>query len=287
MSNRSKNRKRKTPNKRSATPNLSIATAPKPPAKGFGNLFAIVSTAIGFLGVIFSYPSFVDYFKSPEEKYQEQTFVQGDLKPSKVNAPQPASDSAFETKAAIYSTVNDTLPIIKGILLRQSGTELSEVAVHLGGSLNLIPIAYFYHGIELPIVSKEDTCGKIAFGVKDNRLYVSVGFKDLKNEETIGIIEYNHWKLYKSNMFDFHSDDNRLEVIDKQGNIVFSIEYNRETIFDGVYIDGYLINPNSIAVLRNDRDLNSKSSCNCILKTDSNWKGKAQIQISKILPIFK
>ncbi len=59
--------------------------------------------------------------------------------------------------------------------------------------------------------------------VKDNRMYVSIEFKDLLKEETVGVIEYNHWKLYKYNLLDFHNDDNRLEVIDKQNNIVFSI----------------------------------------------------------------
>ena len=122
------------------------------------------------------------------------------------------------------------------------------------------------------------TDSKLILGLKDSRIYVSVEFKDLKKEETIGIIEFNHWKLYKENTFDFDNTDEKLQVKDKQNNIVFSIEYDTKPGDDPqININGYFINPKAVLVVSENGTGEADSKGNVqvemnkfISKTDSN-----------------
>jgi len=111
---------------------------------------------------------------------------------------------------------------------------------------------------------------------------VSVKFFDLEKDEFIGSIAYNHWNLFTPNLLDFHNDDERLEVKDKQNNIVFSIIYEGV----GVWISGYFIDSKSIIVMPNDPKKSKTGHPLCLLKTDASWKQKALDEIVVIKSIF-
>jgi hypothetical protein len=231
--------------------------------------------------------------KTAREKF-DQDYIDSSLNPPKIyNEPNFSilEHPPVFTTAAKY----DSSPTIKGIKLLGDAS-LLYVIFNLGTTLEMIPIQSLDSGVRLRIPALYKGCNPsyISFVIKDNRLYVSAEFKDLLKEETIGIIEYNHWRLYKSNLFDFHNTDDKLEVIDKQNNIVFSIKFEiGPANFNSVNISGYFINPYSIAILSYKDPIYLKSGQiirggldTCIDKATDNWKQKSAVLISDIKTIF-
>ena len=131
---------------------------------------------------------------------------------------------------------------------------------------------------------------------KDDRLYVSAKFLDLENEFEIGEMNYNCWSLYKENLLDYHYDDEKLEVLDKRGNIVFSIAYENlgdpnSTADKYVVIAGYFISPSKLLVLNNLEYFNKgrhvdDHSHELFNKSDTGYKANALKEIRKIRSIF-
>jgi hypothetical protein len=237
-----------------------------------------------FIGLAFAAPTFFDWLKSPEQKYQDETFVAGNLKPPKIEMPESNQYSFAERPPIIPNTLGDSSIGIKGLLLKTKNP-YQPIGVAMGNYAYVIPLINFNYGVVLPMVQGQE-CGNIIFGIKDGRLYVSAEFKDLQKEEIIGIINFNHWKLYKPNFFDFKDDDTRLQVWDKQNNIVFALEYIVEGGVHFVNVNGYFINTASISVLVCDERDHQKRFGMCISKTEHDWKQKALTYISKIEPIF-
>lgn len=267
---------------------LSIPTKPK--AKSKIKIFGVAlwKVIIGAILIATGIVAFIDIkkvFLNPKEIYDKETFIEGDLKPAKLNIID--SFEKISNEGVIrFSTelIKDTLPVIKGILIKDFIK--SDILVIMGNSGRTYARDDYYTGIDVLKSLKKCIQKKIILGVKDDRLYVSCEFKDLQNEQTIGVIEFNHWKLYKANMFDFISTDDKLEVIDKQHHIVLSIGYivNKNNS-QCLYIDGYFIDPTSILVLRGHKVL-GKEYENCFLKSDKNWKQKAELAIESIKSAF-
>lgn len=153
----------------------------------------------------------------------------------------------------------------------------------------------------------------LTIGVKDERLYVSTVFKDIEKEETVGSIEFNHWKLFKPNLLDFRNGEQKLEVKDKQNRIVFSVRFSKDV--DAVFISGYFISSKSILILSSPVERTiydttvianfmseagiTKTDDNsgpihlanfkktiCISKTDINWKQNAVEYIEQLTSVF-
>ena len=95
-------------------------------------------------------------------------------------------------------------------------------------------------------------------------------------------MEFNHWKIYREGFLDYTPGEDRFEVKDKQGNIVFSIANISSEGKVLIAISGYFNSPNSVLVYDNI----SFSLENCIQKSDSNWLRKAEIRVSKIKSVF-
>ncbi len=258
----------------------------KPPTKQFKRrigAWGIAGVILTAFCVVLALPPFIDWLKPAKEKYEEQAFVKGELKPHKVTY----KDTGYyrsEFPPVFYSTINDTFPAIKGLKIKHiTAGGLTPVAMILGSNSYVEPLRNFIYGVDLPLVH-DSACGKISFGVKEDRIYISTEIKDLKNEETIGVIEFNHWKLYRANMFDFYSDDSTLEVRDKQNNIALSLQYQSWGDLNAIYLDGYFINQESIAVLIDSIKYSDDRSI-CISKSDSNWKVQAKRHISHVRSI--
>jgi hypothetical protein len=82
--------------------------------------------------------------------------------------------------------------------------------------------------------------------LRDNRLYIATTFKDIQKNEVVGVIEYESWKLKKDNLFDFIETDRSLRVIDRGGNVIFSLQY----VFPNkLLLHGYSISEKCIFVL--------------------------------------
>jgi hypothetical protein len=278
--------KRKNIRKKGKTPNAS--PTPTMSTKRKYSTWEIVLGIGALIGVVFgaiaATPTIKEYFKTPKEKYEDATFEKGVLNLPDVGLIDTNGYSRAEKPPIFYSTLNDTLPIIKGVKINTIQAEMP-IGILVGNIGYIVPLINLVYGVEIPIIRGCD-CGKITFGLWHNRLFVSTEFKDLQKEETIGVIEYNHWKLYKQNMFDFHNGDNYLEVIDKQGNIVFSIKSEMKGKCEFIYVNGYFINPNSISIVSTTLNNSPKGVCACISKSDYAWKQKAQDSISLIKPIM-
>lgn len=271
----------------------------------------IITAILTVISLVFGLPAFIDFLKSPKEKYNTETFIEGDLKPARIgNTSALSATGDLGDKFTINHTAYEHAPKIEGILLKRL-KERGTVAVQCGNVMILTSSGALSNGLDILHINENDfyratfdttikknsqqSCvpNKIILGLHDNRLYVSVEFKDLKKEETIGNIEFNHWKLYKPNLFDFHNTDSTLQVIDKQNNVVFSVRY--VSAGNCVLINGYLIGDESVYVMPRDMTLTSESqiydtsarifssdTCVCIYKSDGDWKQKAQKAISKI-----
>lgn len=241
------------------------------------------------LGIILSISPLHDLFLSPKEKYEKETFVQGDLKApvfaQRFNLHQKDLPYTISTVPPLFikTNIRSNEPIIRGILIKDYNKNGFAI-VGISGYIFSCFRNDLDRGIDIfnPVFSGCGLDTHLILAVKNERMYVSAEFKDLQKEELIGSIEFNHWKLYKPNMLDFNNDDEKLEVKDKQNHIVFSIKYESY----GIYISGYFIGPSSIIVLPNDPKKSKSKNPLCLTKLDPNWKQKALDEISVIQSIF-
>jgi len=255
-------------------------------------------------GILANWEPIKKMFLTQHESYENEKFVTGDLKLPKNDSVNKNTGPHFNSSASLsgdfkrksYSILNEkpffptpsfdrSRPLIKGIWLK--GVNKTDVVfVFISGYLFTCFKEDLEQGIDIFNPAFKDCIAThLYLALKGERLFVSVEFKDLLKEETIGVIEYNHWRLYVPNMFDFKNDDERLEVLDKQHNIVFSIVQAPKDEL-GVFISGYFIGPKSIVVMPNNPKKSKSANPICIDKADPLWKAKALEEIELIKTIF-
>lgn len=297
-----------------ASPSESIPTTPNSQQKKYWTdrrlmiLGIVVAIAMGLLG---SWPYLRTKFMSSRQIQSEQ-LPSGDLKGPKLaitsdstyqgsvitmnsNAELEKKYSKSEVPIIMNTKVDQkNLPKIKGIPAKLFSNpnfiKNGKVNLNLGGLLLQIPPAVFLKGVNILdpyfFMDFSECPGQklLAFGVKDDRLYISVEFKDIVDEKTIGIIEFNHWKLF-TNDIDFDANDSQLEVRDHQNNIVFSIKYSEDTELSAtIELDCYLLGPKGVLVFNSGRLNKVGNQANgfvCFDKKDKNWKQTAQHEIDK------
>lgn len=247
---------------------------------GFWAIAGVIVGVAGILSAIF-YPEIRNYISSPQERYHNTTFTEGNLKMPLIDTTAISLPYTEGIPMNFSIPADNSLPKIHGILLKNLDNK-PYLDLFLGNTLCPLPVNDLKKGMGIPLCNSS----YILFGIKDSRLYVSVEFKDLQNEQTIGIIEFNHWKLYNPNLFDYNSTDTSLEVIDKQNNIAFSIYYEEKNLskLNLVYISGYFIGPRSITILGCSKEPKKRIDT-CLSKNKLDWKIIAQEQIAKITPI--
>lgn len=284
-------RKRNKLNRNQRPPVNVSSQIPSLPRKK-NNLFSITWKVIlgiaTIAGIISAFPVIEDWISTPKEKYTKDFFVEGDLKPTKLLLQrQESKDYRLSDLPLNFNlTPSEKIePIIKGIRLRNLHKR-KFLYIMAGNVVLKCDIADFYKGVRV-FSKKFEGCSdsNLILGIKDDRLYVSVEFKDFQKEETIGVIEFNHWKLYKPNLFDFDNDDTKLQVRDKQHNTVFSIRYiaaQEPQSINTVILTGYFINPSSVLVLSLDSLGKGFSEAVCYSKGATNWKTIVLQSIQKI-----
>ena len=157
----------------------------------------VILTIIGTLITIFSFPFLIQqwhrFFLTKQEKFEEDHYINGILVPDLV------LDSGIIFK---YGATN---------FLGYSSRELNEGKDINGEEFKMDSIPPF----DLHILLIGD------------RFYASAVLRDIYTKEIIGIMNFNRWSLFESNLMDFYSDDNFLEVMDKNGFVVFQLSFQK------------------------------------------------------------
>lgn len=233
------------------------------------------------------------WLKSDNEKQNEiekNHSKQGELIPPKITIPKVEYYSS--EKPFIYNTKFDNrkIPPIKGLKIKYYHPDDELMFLFGPRELVVIPIKSLLTGVTVN-VHKSNGCDdtKFKFGIHNERLYISTEFKDLQQERTVGIIEYNHWQVFLDNYCTIHNDDKGFEVTDRQHYVVFTMKYELSTIKDStnmIIIGGYFITPSSIRIIQNYGGGPSTYIDTCFSKSIPDWKLKSEKNISHIKTNF-
>ena len=227
----------------------------------------------------------IKFFRYPKVTPVKEKTVAGeihppDLQPGKLD---PGSYTILEKDPIFYrEPFASNYPTINGIRLKRYDSSGFTV-FGIGNTAIPLPNPDLERGIELSIghpFGCQDH--KISLFLKNMKLYVSTEFRDVENEEVIGVLEYNHWKLYKEKILDFNNDEFGLEIKDKRGNILFSLCCGYGNV---VYITGYFINQRSVMVLQNNYGSN-RPQLGCFQRSESDWRHRAEGEVGLIKSIF-
>lgn len=277
----------------------AVLVVQKPPSEQLKKKFRfnvtnIIAVLASLTVIILAVPSIRDMFLSPKQKWDKENTKQGDIKSPKI------SENYTPIKVVPNFNFDTTLkfPKIKGIYIKGL-KEKTYLSIAIGNHIFECPVVSLYQGIEILNPIFRD-CSKaiLALAAKDDRLYVSTKFIALRDETEIGYMEFNHWTIYNDSFANYHPSDDkddRFEVIDKQGNIVFSILYTPDKNQSFVAISGYFVSPKSVMILNNEKaftighnlNIDEERGRECIQKSDSNWRANAEIEIAKIKSTFK
>jgi hypothetical protein len=185
----------------------------------FGSFYSIIGilvTLSGVIGLFTFWPQINDLFASRKEKWKDQTFVRGILIPQSLLS----STDTINLELGTVSFRDNVHNLKQGIEFKQSRV--------LGcGSSPVFPF-------------------DLRFKIENNRLYFATTFKDIQKEEVVGIIDFRTWSLVKSNLLDYNETDESLEVIDRSGNIIFSLLYKYPNT---ISIKGYFVAVDCITVV--------------------------------------
>jgi hypothetical protein len=218
--------------------------------------------------IVVSIPQLRNMFTSSKQLVHEEKFEEGNLVSPKL--PDPQYTILEKRPEIINYAANDSFPPLKGVHI--PGFNRSQfVMVQVGQNV----FNFFREDMEAGIrLGRSPISGcdysNISFVVKNERLYVSLKFWDLRSEDLIGDIQFNHWKICKGTYFDCNYDDRHFEVTDKQGNIVVSVEFGFANM---IHISGYFVQPgdSTALVVRNDM-IKATEKWDCIPKSDPKWK---------------
>jgi hypothetical protein len=115
----------------------------------------------------------------------------------------------------------------------------------------------------------------ISFKLKNEYLFISSSFRDIKTEQIIGKMDFNHWETKNSGITHYHDGDDNMEIIDANGFVVFNMRYQYPNT---IQINGYFIG---------DKFVNVATSQELFLgsKDNPDDKDSAIVNILKIKPI--
>lgn len=222
----------------------------------------------------------------------------GTLKPATVTSVDTLGYVELDTTPIFNKARRDTFPIVKGIKVKDTASDVMLIVV--GHATWLLSKHILEKGIQVFDPKTSDQCYQtnLKLILKNPRIYVSAQFRDLRNNQLLGEMDYNHWTVYLKNLLDYNYMDDRLEVKDKQGYVVFSILFSDkgQSSNGAIAFSGYFINPSSILIVNTDpvptfytdKTLNEAfEKMKCIAKEPgSQWQIEAEKSIAKIKSVF-
>jgi hypothetical protein len=302
-----KKKKRKRKNRGTFTPppinnppviNKNSDGEPPKKKKWWQKTWVIVMGLILILSGLATIKPVRELFMSKHAIYEEENFDTGTIKPLEIKDVDLDYDTLEFGDRPIFNKARiDTFPIVKGVKIKEGG---SEVVILLGTGMWMLSKSILKKGIKIfnPITTDECAQTKLNLILKNDRIYASAEFRDLKNGQIVGTMDYNHWKVYLKNLLEYNFADDRLEVLDKQGYVIFSILFSDkgQASNGAIALSGYFMNPNSILIVNSDPipKLYTQSETKemlarkmCITKdTSGMWETEAEKVISKIKSVF-
>lgn len=268
---------------------------PQPPPPDFidrlksskpGKIIALLASVIAFVGVLYAVK---DGCKTVDEKHDEATYKRGELS-LPIN---PVNPSSFDIPInPIFSeTIPDTAIEVRGILLSNISPNNPTVSVSVGYKSNVFQLSQLYNGVDIGKMFFNKCTPEIYLIARKNRLYISTQFKDIQDGLSIGIIEFNRWRILRAKSLFVENSDHELEVKDLANNIVFSMKYYPDD--NGVIISGYFMRAMNVQIVESPLQLEigddftgvSYMGDTCIdIIEGTNWKQKALQKIEKIQP---
>jgi hypothetical protein len=251
---------------------------PKNKRPSFKDVIAIGGTIVGLILAVTHWDDIKQIFRSVSQKQVHEKFYTGKLNPEKTENYTPVDREYY-----LDSLLNapNKGPQIKGILLKDSIRHGGLVVSFESNQFEAdsLQMATGRAAFENNMMFCEAT--HIVFAMKDRRVYISLEIKSIVNDETLAIIEFNHWKLFKDNLLRFKNDDERLEVRDRHDNVALALKYVGSSTIE---ISGYFIGSVSVLVLGKDKTLQSDSTC--FWKKSPIWRVDAEKRIQSIHSIF-
>ena len=272
--------------------------------KWWQTVWAVIGAIILVLGGLATISPVKELFMSRHAKYEDENFDSGilnsvTLKPLNIKNIFLKYDTLEVGNRPVFNSIKiDTFPNIKGVKIKHGRG--GQVFIILGTGVWMLGESELQKGIKIynPVTTDECSKAQVSLILNNGRLYASAEFRDLKNGQIVGIMNYNHWKVYLKNLFDYRYADDRLEVLDKQGYVIFSILFSDkgQSSNGAVSISGYFMNPNSVLIVNTDPipKVYTESTIKealarrvCITKDSTGrWELEAEKVISKIKSVF-
>ncbi|HEY5368803.1 MAG TPA: hypothetical protein VIJ75_07410 [Hanamia sp.] len=257
--------------------------------KKHGKVFKIIGVIITIIPTaIIIYDTFL---KSDYIKFEENNIRKGSVRFSPMSKSENRENEEvmreghIDNKYFYYDSNTYHYPIVKGIYVK--GLDKMAPNDDIFFVVGRMSFGYSKKRLEdginiLSTVNCGDTSNKIWAVAIKNRIYISAKFMDLRTDNEIGEMQFNHWTVYLNQLIDYHYDDDKFEVLDKQGNIVFSIADISSGSHVRIAVSGYFNTPFLVTVFAKSGNLSDI----CISKSDSNWLKKAEAEISDIHSVF-
>jgi hypothetical protein len=271
---------------------IKIVEPEKPQKKpsSFSRLEKLLGFFILLLGGVASFYAVKDGCRSQRDKFESEKILKGEIESPPLSA--ISQTYPLDTLPSFkLDSISLKVRMLKGIRIPNLGdlTKVPLVTILFGKTGLMTDPSLLYRGIDL-MKTAGDGCSSYSLGIiaKDDRIYASANFIDFKTEEKIGEIYFNRWKLYDSKFLDYREEEDKFEVIDRQGNIAFSISYSHPNKWvNALAISGYFIDPNIIFISNPELRVSDRAhSSVCILKSDSNWKNRASQEMPLIKSVF-
>jgi hypothetical protein len=236
------------------------------------------------LGILANVDKIKPHFQSDQKNFENVTTLQG-----KIKGPEFSNDY-FLTKEAPIIFKSNPMPSVHPLRGIYIGDIYKKGVIHVQAGSSLFDVTAQELALGLPILcpgivdDKNPKCYIKAIA-RDNRLFFYCIFKDYLLDTEIGVMEYDHWKLYTDNIRGFEPGEYSLEVRDKHGNIVFSIQYYEA--LNLIKINGYFLTDKAIYVFNSYKDFkellpgtdlvpDAAKQTQIILRADSSFKQKAE-----------
>ncbi len=113
-----------------------------------------------------------------------------------------------------------------GVLDGQVESEIKYPSLAVGGTI------FKFSGISRNVIYNEDE--PIQLWIENNQLLLTLNLRDSLGN-IVARIDRNEWDINENEIFDRNFDNHGLEIVDKKGDIILQLDYNREVVqFAGV-----------------------------------------------------